>query len=320
LSRDRRSLDGPGSAPHAGRVDRTSLADFLRRRREALQPADVGLPVGLRRRTAGLRREEVAALTGMSTDYYTRLEQRRGPQPSEQMLTALARGLRLTLDERDHLFRLAGHGTPGRVRRTEHVPPGVMRVLDRLADTPAQVVTDLGVTLVQNQLAVALLGDQTSHDGPARSAYHRWFLGDPAEREHAAQSRLWAADLRAATGRGTPGADALVTQLLAASPEFAEVGLGTPRGRRPQRAAQDPRPPRTRRDRARLPGAAQRGPRAAPARVHRDAGHGRRRPARAAGGRGPPVQRLMTGAATPSRHGGGMQSVSAQTTQTLLPD
>lgn len=215
--------------PHTGRVDRSSLADFLRRRREALQPADVGLPVGLRRRTEGLRREEVSALTGMSTDYYTRLEQQRGPQPSEQMLTALARGLRLTLDERDHLFRLAGHGTPSRVRRTEHIPPGVMRVLDRLADTPAQVVTDLGVTLVQNRLAVALLGDQTAHDGPARSAYYRWFLGYPAERalraerEHPAQSRTCAADLRAATGRGTPGADALVRQLLAASPEFGEV-------------------------------------------------------------------------------------------------
>ena len=216
-------------APQAAGVDRTSLADFLRRRREALRPADVGLPAGPRRRTAGLRREEVAALTGMSTDYYTRLEQQRGPQPSEQMLTALARGLRLTLDERDHLFRLAGHGTPSRVRRTEHVPPGIMRVLDRLADTPAQVVTDLGVTLVQNRLAVALLGDQTSHDGLARSAFVRWFLGDPAERalrserEHAAQSRLWAADLRAATSRGTPGAEAIVARLLTASPEFAEV-------------------------------------------------------------------------------------------------
>jgi len=216
-------------APHTEGVDRVSLADFLRRRREALQPADVGLPVGVRRRTAGLRREEVAALAGMSTDYYTRLEQQRGPQPSEQMLTALARGLRLTLDERDHLSRLAGHGTPSRVRRTEHVPPGVMRVLDRLSDTPAQVVTDLGVTLVQNRLAVALLGDQTAHNGPARSAYHRWFHSDPderalrAEREHATQSRLWAADLRAATSRGTPGADVLVAQLLAGSPEFARV-------------------------------------------------------------------------------------------------
>ena len=69
-------------------MDRVSLADFLRRRRETLPPGDVGLPVGLRRRTAGLRREEVAALTGMSTDYYTRLEQRRGPQPTAQRLTA----------------------------------------------------------------------------------------------------------------------------------------------------------------------------------------------------------------------------------------
>ena len=210
-------------------MDRPALADFLRRRREALQPADVGMPPGLRRRTDGLRREEVAVLTGMSTDYYARLEQSRGPQPSEQMLTALARGLRLTLDERDHLFRLAGHGTPRRVGRTEHVAPAIMRVLDRLSDTPAQVVSDLGVTLVQNRLAVALLGDQTAYEGPARSAWYRWFAGGPAERalrverEHAEQSRLWAADLRAATSRGTPGAEALVAQLLEVSPEFAEV-------------------------------------------------------------------------------------------------
>ncbi len=81
-------------------MDRASLADFLRHRRESLQPADVGLPVGLRRRTAGPRREEVAAPTGRSTDDYPRLEQQRGPQPSEQMLTALVRALRLTLDER----------------------------------------------------------------------------------------------------------------------------------------------------------------------------------------------------------------------------
>ena len=210
-------------------MDRSSLADFLRRRREALQPADVGLTAGPRRRTGGLRREEVAQLTGMSTDYYTRLEQQRGPQPSPQMLIALARGLRLSLDERDHLFRLAGHGAPDRVRRGEHVPPGMMRVLDRLSDTPAQVVTDLGVTLVQNRLATALLGDQTAYTGPERSAFFRWFTGVPAERalraerEHAAQSRVWAADLRAATGRGTPGADVLVEQLLAAGGEFAEV-------------------------------------------------------------------------------------------------
>ncbi|MEN8474201.1 helix-turn-helix domain-containing protein, partial [Brucella abortus] len=76
--------------------------------REALRPADVGLPEGTRRRTAGLRREEVAQLATMSTDYYTRLEQRRGPQPSAQILAALARALRLSSDERDYLYRLSG--------------------------------------------------------------------------------------------------------------------------------------------------------------------------------------------------------------------
>jgi transcriptional regulator with XRE-family HTH domain len=122
-------------------MDRAQLADFLRKRREALRPEDVGLVVGSRRRTEGLRREEVAALCGMSPDYVTRLEQQRSPKPSDQMLAAIARGLRLTLDERDHLFRLAGHNAPMRALRTDHVSPGMMRVLDRLDDTPAQVVT-----------------------------------------------------------------------------------------------------------------------------------------------------------------------------------
>src|SRR4051794_41600098 len=101
-SRDRQSLDTSRARVILEGMDRAQLADFLRRRREALQPADVGLPAGSRRRAPGLRREEVAALTGMSTDYYARLEQQRGPQPSEQMVAALARALRLTLDERDH--------------------------------------------------------------------------------------------------------------------------------------------------------------------------------------------------------------------------
>src|SRR6185436_16037869 len=113
-------------------MDRAQLADFLRRRREALQPEDVGLSRGPRRRTAGLRREEVAALCDMSVDYYSRLEQQRGPQPSEQMIAAIARGLRLTLDERDYLFRLAGHTAPARAQRTDHVSPGMLRILDRL--------------------------------------------------------------------------------------------------------------------------------------------------------------------------------------------
>jgi transcriptional regulator with XRE-family HTH domain len=211
-------------------VDREQLADFLRRRREALQPQDVGLPKGQRRRTSGLRREEVAALAGMSTDYYSRLEQRRGPQPSAQMVAALAQGLRLTLDERDHLFRLTGHNAPSRVIRSYHVGPGLMRVLDRLDDTPAQVVSDLGETLVQNWLAVALLGDQTSFTGPARSGVYRWFT-DPAARavypedDHDHQGHVQVADLRAALVLGGPDsrATALVRQLRAESAEFARL-------------------------------------------------------------------------------------------------
>ena len=164
-------------------VDREQLADFLKTRREALQPEDVGLPRGARRRTHGLRREEVAALAGMSTDYYSRLEQRRSKQPSEPMLGAIARALHLTLDERDHLFRLSGHNAPHRVSRTDHVNPGLMRVLDRLQDnTPAQVMTGLGETLLQTPLAVALLGTETEYSGMARSIYYRWFTNPDARR------------------------------------------------------------------------------------------------------------------------------------------
>jgi transcriptional regulator with XRE-family HTH domain len=141
-------------------MDRAQLADFLRTRREALQPEDVGLPRGPRRRTRGLRREEIAALCGMSTDYYARIEQQRDPMPSEPMLAALARGLHLSLDERDHLFRMAGHNTPSRSPHTDHVSPGMMRILDRLHDTPAQVISSLAETLVQTRLAVALVGNE----------------------------------------------------------------------------------------------------------------------------------------------------------------
>jgi hypothetical protein len=105
-------------------MDRAQLADVPRTRREALQPEDVGLPRGPRRRIRGLHREEVAALCGMSTDYYSRIERQRGPQPSEPMLAAIARGLHLTLDERDHLFRMAGHNTPPRDMAATTSSPG----------------------------------------------------------------------------------------------------------------------------------------------------------------------------------------------------
>ena len=211
-------------------MDRAGMAEFLRRRREALQPADVGLPPGQRRRTAGLRREEVAGMAGMSTDYYSRLEQERGPQPSEQMLVAITRALRLTMDERDHLFRLAGHTAPSRLSRSDHVSPGMQRVLDRLEDTPAQVVTDLGETLIQNRLAVALLGNQTLYVGRVRSQTYRWFT-DPASRDlypprdHDYQSRIQVANLRAALSRGggDPWVEGIVADLLKRSAEFAGI-------------------------------------------------------------------------------------------------
>ncbi|WP_093470493.1 helix-turn-helix transcriptional regulator [Streptomyces melanosporofaciens] len=219
-------------------MDRTELAQFLRGRREALQPEDIGLPHRARRRTRGLRREEVAELSGMSTDYYARLERGTGPQPSEQMIAAIARGLRLSLAERDHLFLLAGHATPRRTLRADHISPGLMRILDRLRDTPAQIMGPLGETLVQTRLATALLGDQTRYTGPARSVVYRWFT-DPASRliypasDHPAHGRVFTAQLRrtaARQGPHSPAAD-LARRLLDESEEFAaiwnehEVGL-----------------------------------------------------------------------------------------------
>ena len=211
-------------------MDRAALADFLRRHREALQPADVGLPAGARRRAVGLRREEVATLAAMSTDYYTRLERRRGPQPSEQMLASLARALRLSGDERDYLFRIAGRNPPDWVSATPHVPPALLRVLDRLSDTPALIVSSLGVTLVQNRMAEALLGDRSHHTGLARSEIYRWFT-DPSERliypedDRDRQGRAVVAHLRVAYASMGPRSEAgeLVRALQKVSSEFSEL-------------------------------------------------------------------------------------------------
>ncbi|WP_440709478.1 helix-turn-helix transcriptional regulator [Herbiconiux sp. YIM B11900] len=219
-------------------MDRTAFGEFLRTRREALQPEDVGLRRGSRRRTSGLRREEVAELSDMSADYLARLERGDGPQPSEQMVAAIARGLRLTIDERDHLFLLAGLRPPGRSASSEHVSPGLMRILDRLADTPAQIMGSLGETIVQTPPAVALLGDQTRHTGRMRSSAYRWFA-DPASRDiyppedQPRHARVQVAQLRrAAAQRGADSEAAeMVRHLLATSSDFAalwaesEVGL-----------------------------------------------------------------------------------------------
>ncbi|MFJ3492122.1 helix-turn-helix transcriptional regulator [Streptomyces sp. NPDC086091] len=212
-------------------MDRDQLADFLRHRRESLRPEDVGLPPGARRRVDGLRRGEVADLAGMSADYYTRLEQARGPQPSAQMLAALARALRLTRDERDHLYRISGHPAPERGALSDsHVLPGLQRVLDRLDDTPALVLSGLTETLVQNRLATVLFGDQTAFTGLRRSGIYRWFT-DPHERrvypvgDHDRQSRANVAALRIAYGLGGPASRAsqLVHELSRISPEFTDL-------------------------------------------------------------------------------------------------
>ncbi|MCD4527275.1 helix-turn-helix domain-containing protein [Nocardioides sp. cx-173] len=207
------------------------LAAFLRSRRDRIRPEDVGLVRGPRRRVPGLRRDEVALLAGASVDYYNELERGAGSQPSEQMLAALARALRLSRDERDHLFHLAERPVPRDVGAASHVHPGMLDLLMRLTSTPAQVITDLHVTLVQNPLAVALVGDETRYSGPDASLVHRWFTDPDArghypEEDHAGQTRALVADLRAAAARRDAKdteAAALIADLLACSPEFAQA-------------------------------------------------------------------------------------------------
>jgi transcriptional regulator with XRE-family HTH domain len=208
-------------------VNRAELADFLRRSRARLDPSDVGLAAGARRRTPGLRREEVAQLTGMSADYYTRLEQARGSRPSRQMLTALARALRLSADERDHLFHLAGEEPPRETHGSaQHVRPGLLMVLDRLYDVPAQVMSDWGEVLAQNAMAVALSGEAK----PGRNLVRRYFT-DPRTRElfpaedREEHARAHVAQLRAvlAARPQDPGPAGLVAELRERSPEFAAL-------------------------------------------------------------------------------------------------
>lgn len=208
-------------------MQRDELADFLRRRRLAIQPGEVGLAAGPRRRTAGLRREEVALLAGMSTDYVVRLEQGRSAQPSTQLLGALARALRLTDDERDHLFHLSGQRPPPSNGTAGLARAGLLRMLNLLGDTPAMVMSDLGETLAQNRMGTLLVGDHTGYRGDRRYHAYRWFTEPQTRRVHppeeeAHHSQVIVADLRATAGRrhADTDVDGLVARLRAASPEF----------------------------------------------------------------------------------------------------
>ncbi|MEV8225409.1 helix-turn-helix transcriptional regulator [Streptomyces sp. NPDC079167] len=212
-------------------MDDKGLGEFLRNRRERLRPEDVGLAGGGRRRTPGLRREEVASLAALSPDYYGRLEQGRVRSPSAAALASLARAIRLTGDERDYLFRLAGQQPPEPRSPLAHVDPAMLYLLDALEHTPAQVADDLLTVVAQNRAAESLLGVWTGLPGYESNVTWRWFA-DPASRdsndpaEHERIGRAYAADLRAGVAQRSMGdrfAQGLVADLLQRSTEFGDL-------------------------------------------------------------------------------------------------
>ncbi len=211
-------------------LNRDDLATFLRTRRTRLRPGDVGLPDGGRRRTPGLRRQEVAQLAGMSVDYYIRLEQARGPQPSRQVLAALARALMLTADEREYLFRLAGQSPPPAASPVREISPGIRNLLDSLPETPAYVVDAKYDVLAWNALATHFIGDLSEVPESDRNMI-RWIFRLPttavpwSDPETVRFTRSTVADLRAGYARypGDPGIQGLVTELLGTSPQFAQM-------------------------------------------------------------------------------------------------
>ena len=160
-------------------MNRAELATFLRTRRNRLRPADVGLPGGGRRRTPGLRRQEVAELAGISVDYYIRLEQGRGPHPSRQVLSALGRALLLTADERVYLFRLAGESPPPAAVPSRQISPGIRNLLDSMPETPAYVVDAKYDVLAWNSLAAHFIGDLSGVPEPDLNMI-RWMFRLPA--------------------------------------------------------------------------------------------------------------------------------------------
>ncbi|MGH3715399.1 MAG: helix-turn-helix transcriptional regulator [Micromonosporaceae bacterium] len=211
-------------------MNRDELASFLRARRNGLRPTDVGLPDGGRRRTPGLRRQEVAQLAGISIEYYIRMEQARGPRPSKQVLGALGRALMLTADERDYLFRLAGEAPPPVQEPSRELAGGVRNLLATLAESPAYVVDATYEVLAVNRLAEFFVGNPLHRPEPERSLLRSQFGrsdDDPSwDNEHSvAFARASVADLRAAMARypGSRRIQALITELLATSKRFARM-------------------------------------------------------------------------------------------------
>ena len=168
----------------------------------------------------------MAQLAGISVDYYIRLEQARGPHPSRQVLSALARALLLSADERDYLFRVAGESPPQVPGPAREISPGIRHLLDSMPGTPAYVVDAAANVLAWNQLATHFIGDLSAQED--RNMIRWTFLRAPAEvvwrdEDFVRFTRSTVADLRAAYARypGDPGIDSLVTEMLALSPRFA---------------------------------------------------------------------------------------------------
>jgi transcriptional regulator with XRE-family HTH domain len=209
---------------------RTELAAFLRSRRERISPEDVGLPVGTRRRTVGLRREELAQLAGVGVTWYTWLEQGRPINASVQVLDAIARTLRLDATERGHLFRLAD--VPGTAAVPADcvecpLPAEVQRILDAIP-YPANVLTERFDLLAWNPLYAALFPRQTQAPPGARNTLISCLTGPSCCSPLPEQDKYSAAlvaQLRAAYGRhvGDPAWTHFIRRLEALSPKFAAI-------------------------------------------------------------------------------------------------
>ncbi|PUB29801.1 helix-turn-helix protein [Promicromonospora sp. AC04] len=206
----------------------TELGGALRAWRDRTTPASVGLPAGGVRRAAGLRREELSLLANLSVDYIIRLEQGRATAPSAQVLSALARALRLSDAEREHLYVLAGQSLPGPGQISQVIPAGVRRLIDQLDGAPLSVNDAAWNMILWNPLWAALLGDPTEVSERERNPVWRHFVGPRyAVRQtpdHGARfEAAMVADLRAARARypADAGLLSLVSDLRDASAEFA---------------------------------------------------------------------------------------------------
>lgn len=195
------------------------LGRILRAWRDRADPRDAGIPIGPNRRSTGLRREEVALAAGVSVDYLTRLEQGRARHPSAQVLAALARALRLSTAERDHLFLLAGLLPPSAGVVDAHVTPGVQRLVERMHDLPVAVFDARWTLVMSSPLWDALMGAPEAGAPRERNLPWQVFLGASGRVRHRQMSaERW--NRRSWPTSGTPSP---ATRTTASSPSSCET-------------------------------------------------------------------------------------------------